>query len=161
MTRRPILFLTSAIVAFAVVVGIWLTVFLYQPVPPTVPAGQTAAADGVNWHLDFMKQVSADDPVLQAAGVITIDGAAYVMVQISRDSADPVMICSTRLVGVGRQWSTNGVYDPSGTISPSCTKATKATQQWAVAIPPSAVKEIQAVDVNINGGWVRLEGPVD
>jgi len=161
MTRRPILFLISAIVAFAVVIGLWLTLFLYQPAPPTVPANTTAAADGVNWHLDFMKQVSSDDPVLKASGVIAVDGAAYVLVQISRDSANPVTICSTRLVGDGRQWPTNGVYDTSGTISPSCTSATKATQQWAVAIPPSAVQEIQAVDVNINGGWVRLDGTVN
>ncbi|MCL2652981.1 MAG: hypothetical protein FWD63_04235 [Propionibacteriaceae bacterium] len=159
MTRRPSTFLLSSVGAFFLVIAVWLTSLLYQPVP-TVPVNQTATLEGVTWHLDFLRQVDPDDPAVTSSYMPSIDGATYLLLQFTRSSPDPLSVCFARVAGNGRQWAATGVFKPPEGISQSCSKETDATEQFVAVVPPSVVPEIHAVEVNVNGKWVRLEGRV-
>jgi len=161
MTRRPAFFLITAVVTFLIVVSVWVGVCLYEKPPATVPVGQTASINGIQWHLDFIKQVPQDDPSVTSAYVTMVDGAAYVEVQYTYEAPTSVSVCTGLVIGADRQWMASGVRKPSDPgVTTGCTSATNATQQMIAVIPPSAVNEINAVDISMAGYWVRLAGRV-
>ncbi|MCL2652978.1 MAG: hypothetical protein FWD63_04220 [Propionibacteriaceae bacterium] len=161
MTRRPVLFLIITVLVFAVGMGLWVGACLYEKPPATVPAGQTASINGVEWRLDFIQQVPPDDPAIARSTMTRIDGAAYLKVQYTYASPEDISVCVGRIIGADRQWSASYLGEPSDPgVTSGCTSATKATQQMIALVPPSAVNEINAVELSLPGYWVRLAGRV-
>jgi len=161
MTRRPALFLTTAVLAFVVMVSVWVGVSLYNKPPATVPAGQTATVNGVQWHLDFIKQIPPDDPLIAGSYLTPVDGAAYLKVQYTYKSDQEINVCTAMIVAGDRQWMAKYVNQPSDPgVSPACQATTQATGQFVAVVPPAALGDINGVDFSLVGQWLRLAGHV-
>ena len=161
MKRRSILFLAIAIVSAAALIVAWMVTLLNSGNSPTVPAGQTKTVGGVAWHLDWIKQVDADDPMVTNSYLIVIDGAAFVVAQITYESSAETTACGALIVGADRQWVASNVPPASGETSDWCHPVTAGTFQVVANIPPLAVNEIRGVDVQFDGKSVLLLGHVE
>lgn len=161
MKRRSLLFLVIAIVAAAAMITAWMVTLLNSGNPPSVPAGETKVVGGVSWHLDWIKQVDVDDPMLASSYPDVIDGAAYVVAQFTYESSAEITVCNSQIVGADRAWMASNVRPVSGEPSSWCQSMAAGSIQVVATIPPSAVTEIQGVVVFFNGNSVLLKGHVE
>jgi len=158
--RRSSLFLVIAALCTAVMVTVWACVLLFGGRPPSVPAGETREVDGVSWHLDWMRQVMADDPALASTYPSKIPGAAYVMAQFTVTSDAEFQVCGALAQGNGRTWMATNVT-PVAEPSLWCQPITGGTLQLVATVPPTAVAELRGIIISFGNDGVLLLGAVE
>jgi len=153
-------FLILSIVAAIAVTTAWIWI-VSNPVPSyTVAEGKTQTIRGVTWHLDWMKEVSFNDPALAESYFDSIDGATYILVQYTYSGTEPFSPCSGYLLGDGRNWWSSLIRPASPELTDACDDAAAATEQLAFIVPPDAVSEVRSLQINMPDYNVHLQGRV-
>jgi len=156
--KRSGLFFAIALITTAVMIAVWCAVLLTGGRDPVVPEGQTRTVEGVAWHLDWLRLAELDDPVFDETYVDTIDGAVYVVGQFTYEASDELRVCLARVLGADRQWMAYSVVPVSSSTDAWCQLLTAGTLQVVATVPPSAVAEIQGIQVVFGDKSVRLLG---
>jgi len=157
--RRTLFFVGAILTGIAVAVAwAWM---VSNPIPTrTVPDGATQTINGITWHLDFMTEVSLDDPALAETSVDDIEGATYILAQYTYSTSESTMVCSGNLLGDDRDWASTLVTPTSPGLTRACQDQTSATSQMVFTIPSSAVSEVRGLELTPLGVVIILSGQV-